>query len=89
MITKEGKNIKELTGVVVSAKADKTLVVEVKRVTMHPVYKKRFTVRKKYYVHDEANQYQEGQTVTFLQCSPISKLKRRVVKSEKAEKLKA
>lgn len=59
MITKDGKNIKELTGVVVSAKANKTLVVEVKRVTMHPVYKKRFTVRKKYYVHDEANAYHE------------------------------
>lgn len=81
MITKDGKNIKELTGIVLSAKADKTLVVEVKRVTMHPVYKKRFTVRKKYYVHDEANQYHEWDTVSFLQCRPLSKLKRWTVKA--------
>ncbi len=80
MITTAGKNIKELTGVVLSAKADKTLVVEVKRVTMHPLYKKRFTVKKKYYVHDEANTYKEGDTVTFLQTRPLSKLKRWIVK---------
>jgi small subunit ribosomal protein S17 len=66
--------------VVLSAKADKTLVVEVKRVTMHPIYKKRFTVKKKYYVHDEENKFQEGETVTFLQSRPISKLKRWTVK---------
>lgn len=81
MITNDGKNIKELTGVVLSAKADKTLVVEVKRVTMHPIYKKRFTVKKKYYVHDENNAFKEGDTVSFLQTRPISKLKRRVVKN--------
>ncbi|HMY80733.1 MAG TPA: 30S ribosomal protein S17 [Candidatus Absconditabacterales bacterium] len=80
MITKEGKNIKELTGTVISAKADKTLVVEVKRVTMHPLYKKRFTVKKKYYVHDENNVHKEGDVVTFLQTRPLSKLKRWIVK---------
>lgn len=80
MITQDGKNIRELTGVILSAKADKTLVVEVKRVTMHPIYKKRFTVKKKYYVHDEKNSYKEGDIVTFLQTKPISKLKRWKVK---------
>ena len=81
MITQDWKNIRELTGVVLSAKADKTLVVEVRRVTMHPIYKKRFTVKKKYYVHDEANVHQEGDTVTFLQTRPISKLKKWIIKS--------
>lgn len=80
MITKDWKNIKELSGVVISAKADKTLVVEVKRVTMHPIYKKRFTVRKKFYVHDEDNSFKEGDIVSFLQTRPMSKLKRRVIK---------
>ena len=80
MITTAGKNIKELTWVELSAKADKTLVVEVKRVTMHPLYKKRFTVKKKYYVHDELNTYKEWDTVTFLQTRPLSKLKRWIVK---------
>jgi small subunit ribosomal protein S17 len=32
---------------------EKTLVVAVSRVKMHPIYKKRFVVSKKYYVHDE------------------------------------
>lgn len=81
MITKDWKNIRELTGVVLSAKANKTLVVEVRRVTIHPLYKKRFTVKKKYYVHDEQNTYHEGDVVTFLQTRPISKLKRRIVKN--------
>ena len=80
MITKDWKNIKELSGIVISAKADKTLVVEVKRVTMHPIYKKRFTVRKKYYVHDENNASKEGDTVSFLQTRPMSKLKRWILK---------
>jgi len=80
MITKDWKNIRELTGIVVSAKADKTLVVEVKRVTMHPIYKKRFTVKKKYYVHDENNAHKEGDTVSFLQTKPMSKLKRWIIK---------
>ena len=75
MITPNWKNIRDLTGVVLSAKADKTLVVEVKRVTMHPIYKKRFTLKKKYYVHDELNTYKAGETVTFLQTRKISKLK--------------
>ncbi len=76
MITKDWKNIKELEGTVVSAKADKTLVVEVKRVKMHPIYKKRFTVEKKYYVHDPLNKYKEWDIVEFRMHKPISKLKR-------------
>lgn len=80
MITKDWKNIKELSGIVISAKANKTLVVEVKRVTMHPIYKKRFTVRKKFYVHDENNSFKEWDTVSFLQTRPMSKLKRWIVK---------
>lgn len=76
MITKDWKNIKELEGTVISAKADKTLVIEVKRVKMHPIYKKRFTVEKKYYVHDPLNQYKEWDTVEFRIHKPISKLKR-------------
>lgn len=79
MITKDWKNIKELEWVVTSAKADKTLVVEVKRVKMHPIYKKRYTVQKKYYVHDPKNQYKEWDTVEFKIHRPISKLKRWIV----------
>lgn len=49
------KNIKELTGIVVSNKGDKTITVSVERVKTHPLYKKRYTVSKKYYAHDAEN----------------------------------
>ena len=49
------KNIKELVGEVVSDKMDQTCVVLVKSVKMHPIYKKRFVVRKKYYAHNADN----------------------------------
>ena len=74
-----GKNIKELTGTVLSNTMLKSLIVSVSRVAMHPLYKKRFVVKKKYYVHDEHNAFNIGDSVTIRQCRPISKLKRRIV----------
>ena len=70
------KNIKELIGKVISNKTDKTLTVAVDRVKMHPLYKKRYTVTKKYYVHDENNTAQEGDIVKIRASKPISKQKR-------------
>lgn len=61
---------------VVSDKMDKTIVVQVERVKMHPIYKKRFTRRSKFKVHDERNQYKVGDTVTVEECRPMSKDKR-------------
>jgi len=63
-------------GLVISDKADKTIVVVVTRTKVHPKYLKRYTVSKKYKVHDEKNQYKAGETVEFIQCRPISKDKR-------------
>jgi small subunit ribosomal protein S17 len=37
---------------------------------------KRFTVSRKYKVHDEKNQYKEGDKVSFVECRPMSKDKR-------------
>lgn len=70
------KNIKELVGVVTSAKNDKTRTVTVETVKMHPLYKKRFKTTKKYYIHDENNESQLGDTVKIRQSRPLSKLKR-------------
>ena len=67
---------KKFQGIVVSDKQDKTIVVKVDRVKIHPKYKKRFTVSKKYKVHDEKNQYREGDKVSFIECRPLSKDKR-------------
>ncbi len=79
--TKE-TNVRKFSGVVSSAKSDKTIVVEVKSVKVHPKYKKRFTVSSKYKVHDEKNEHKEGDKVSFVECRPLSKDKRwRVVKA--------
>ncbi|MCU0679865.1 MAG: 30S ribosomal protein S17 [Planctomycetes bacterium] len=67
---------KKFSGVVVSDKSDKTIVVLVERVKIHPKYNKRYTVSKKYKVHDEKNQYKEGNVVNFVECRPISKDKK-------------
>ena len=53
-----------------------TRVIVVKSVKVHPIYKKRFVVRKKYYAHDAQNTTKIGDTVKFRAISPMSKLKR-------------
>lgn len=63
-------------GVVVSDKMDKTITVRVEQVKVHPKYKKRYFVSRKFKVHDEKNQYKEGDKVNFVECRPISKDKR-------------
>ena len=67
---------KKFSGVVVSDKMDKTIVVRVDRVKQHPKYHKRYTVSKKYKVHDEKGQFKEDDKVTFIECRPISKDKK-------------
>jgi small subunit ribosomal protein S17 len=76
------KNTKrQFTGVVVSDKMDKTVVVRVDRTVMHSKYLKRFTLSKKYKAHDEENTAKIGDVVTIEECRPLSKDKRfRVVK---------
>ena len=64
-----------LTGIVVSSKMDKTVVVEVKRSSRHPVYHKIIVTTKKYAAHDENNTYTEGSRVTIRESRPISKTK--------------
>ncbi len=73
------KNIQELVWEVVSDKTNKTRVVLVKSVRVHPLYRKRFIVRKKYYVHDEENTTKVGDTVKIRETKPMSKLKRWVL----------
>ena len=70
------KSIKEFVGEVVSDKTDKTRIVLVKSVRVHPLYKKRFIVKKKFYIHDEKNTSKLGDVVKFRETKPLSKLKR-------------
>ena len=67
---------KKFKGEVVSDKMDKTIVVRVDRFKLHPRYKKRYRVSKKYKVHDAKNRYQIGDVVEFVGCRPISKDKK-------------
>ena len=67
---------KQYTGVVVSDKMDKTVVVSITRLYQHPVYKKTVRKQKKYKAHDEQNQCKMGDKVTIVESSPISKDKR-------------
>jgi small subunit ribosomal protein S17 len=65
-----------LVGRVKSDKMDKTVVVEVVRSKMDPVYKKYVRVRKSYQAHDEENAYKVGDRVEIIEHRPISKVKR-------------
>lgn len=76
MARKERGNRKTRVGVVVSDKMDKTVVVQVEQLVMHPLYKKYVRRRKKYKAHDEQNQYQVGDTVEIIETRPLSKEKR-------------
>ena len=64
-----------LTGIVVSDKTDKTVVVNVERRVKHPLYGKIIRRSKKYHAHDEGNEYREGETVRIEETRPLSKLK--------------
>jgi len=70
------KNKKELIGLVISDKMDKSVVVQVERFVQHKVYKKYMKRYKKYHVHDEKNECQIGDTVKITETRPLSKLKR-------------
>lgn len=75
---------RKLTGVVVSDKSDKTVVVRVDALKSHPIYKKRYKESKKYAAHDENNTFKIGETVTIELCRPMSKSKRwRVIDTKK------
>jgi small subunit ribosomal protein S17 len=64
-----------LTGVIVSDKGEKTVVVNVERKVKHPLYGKIIRRSKKYHAHDEGNEYKAGETVRIEEIAPLSKLK--------------
>lgn len=64
---------KSMTGVVVSDKMDKTIVVKVTNRTLHPLYKKYVISTKKFKAHDEKNEAGFGDTVRITECRHLSK----------------
>jgi len=67
---------KELSGVVMDTKMDKTAKVMVERLAKHKKYKKFIRYRSHYLAHDPHNRCQPGMKVRLIETRPISKLKR-------------
>lgn len=70
---------KIMNGIVVSDKMEKTVVVSVEKIKIHPLYKKRFRRNGKYKAHNELGA-KVGDVVVIEEHSPISKDKRWIVK---------
>lgn len=71
-----GGKRKEMLGVVVNTKMDKTVKVLVERLARHKKYKKYIRYRSHYLAHDPHNRCQIGMKVRIIESRPISKLKR-------------
>ena len=78
--SKTKKNIKNRVGIVVSDKMDKTVVVKINRFKIHPKYKKRYKVSKKYKAHDKENKFRIGDKVMVVASRPLSKEKKWIAK---------
>jgi len=70
---KSGK--KEFIGLVKSDKMEKTIVVSIDTLKLHPLYKKYVKRSKKVKAHDEKNEAKMGDRVRVIECKPISKEK--------------
>lgn len=67
---------KRLQGIVVSDKMQKTVVVKVERLKLHPRFKRLYKVHKKFKAHDEKNECRVGDVVVIEETRPLSKEKR-------------
>jgi small subunit ribosomal protein S17 len=67
---------KTIIGIVASKKTDKTIVVREQVRVSHPLYRKQYTVNKRFMAHDEKNEANEGDKVSIVECRPISARKR-------------
>jgi small subunit ribosomal protein S17 len=76
----KARNRRTRTGIVVSDKMDKTIVVRIEKMIMHPIYKKFVRRRLKYKVHDETNDAKVGDTVLIEETRPMSRHKRWQIK---------
>ena len=72
----ERGNKRLITGVVVSDKMDKTVIVRTERLVKHQVFKKYIRRHVKYKAHDERNECNIGDKVLIVESRPISKDKR-------------
>ncbi len=69
------KTVRNVTGLVISNKMDKTITVLIERRVPHPIYRKYVRRSTKLHAHDENNECREGDKVMIVQSRPISKTK--------------
>lgn len=67
---------KTIIGTVSSDKTDKTIVVTVQTRKTHPLYRKQYSVSRKFMAHDENNEAQVGDKVAIVETRPLSARKR-------------
>ncbi|MDM8542212.1 30S ribosomal protein S17 [Desulfococcaceae bacterium HSG7] len=67
---------RQLTGVVISDKMDKTVVVIVERLVKHSIYHKYIRRQNRFAAHDENNSCRIGDKVRIIESRPLSKTKR-------------
>ena len=67
---------KTIVGTVSSDKVDKTIVVTVRTRKTHPIYRKQYSVSKKFMAHDENNEAKLGDKVSIVETRPLSARKR-------------
>lgn len=70
---------KQIIGVVSSSKGDKTIIVTVQTRKTHPLYRKQYSLTKKFMAHDEKNEAQPGDKVAIVETRPLSARKRHVL----------
>jgi small subunit ribosomal protein S17 len=63
-------------GIVVSDKMQKTIVVEVASMKMHPLYRKQYKVARRYKAHDEKGEAKVGDRVRIVPSRPLSRRKK-------------
>ena len=74
-MTEDKKMVRTLTGRVLSDKMNKTVTVLVERRVKHPVIGKFIRLSKKYHVHDENNEFHEGDMVQIEESRKLSRTK--------------
>ena len=67
---------RQLKGLVVSDKMQKTVVVKVEKTKKHRKYKKIYKIHKKYKAHNENEEFKIGDKIVIEECRPLSKDKR-------------
>jgi small subunit ribosomal protein S17 len=68
--------VKRREGVVVAARMNKTVVVQIHRLVEHGLYGKRVKRRSRFMAHDEKSECREGDRVLIIEARPLSKNKR-------------